>query len=178
MDENNDKKAEYELKKYEELYSLTKSELEKGHSRFEWVEEKASRHFSVLVNLLAFISIGMLEYISILKSKIGPAQKIIIYLYPVLIFAVIASIIFYLRSITFARYKNIELNKEMFDHFKKNKYVNVIYSMSKRNADNLNVLNSVTENKLRHAFIAFALMIFSLSLFILLLLDYIIIKIR
>ncbi len=176
--ENKPEYNELELKKYEELYSLSKSELEKGHSRFSSVEEKATRHFSVLVVLLGFVSIGIPEYVAIVKAQTTCWHKFFVYLYPVLAVNVLISIFFYMRSISFARYNNIVLNQEMFNHFKKYKYVDVIFSLSKRNADDLRILNNVIDKKLDRANVAFRFTHFSLAVIVLTIIVYAIIKLQ
>jgi hypothetical protein len=167
-----------QLKKYEELYNLTKTELEKGHSRFAAVEEKANRQFSLLVVLLGFVSIGAPEYASIVKSHATCWRRFFTYLYPLLAINVLVSIFFYMRAISFARYKNIILDKEMFDHFKANRYVDVIYSLSKRYAGDLRIMNAAIERKVNRAAVAFWFTHASLVLIVFTIIVYIIIKLQ
>ncbi len=169
---------ELELKKYEELYSLSKSELEKAHSRFSSIEEKAARHFSLLVVLLGFLSIGLPEYVSIVKSQSSCWHKVFVFLYPFLAANVLTSIFFYMRAISFATYKNIVLDKEMFDHFKDHRYIDVIFSLSKRNSEDIETLNKVTNKKLKKATLAFIFTHISLVTIVLTIVMYIIIKLR
>jgi hypothetical protein len=169
---------EYELKKYEELYSLSKSELEKGHTRFGLIEEKATRHFSLLIVLLGFVSVGIPEYVSIAKSQMTYYHWIFVFLYPLLALSVLVSIFCYMRAISFSRYKNIVLDTEMFDHFKKNKYVDVIFSLSKRYADDLVIINRATDKKVEKANLAFRFTHISLVLIVLTIILYIIIRLQ
>ena len=66
----------------------------------------------------------------------------------------------------------------MFDHFKKNKYVDVIYSLSKRIAEDIVILNKVTEKKINRAALAFQLTHFSILLITLTISFYIILKLN
>lgn len=168
----------HELKKYEELYALSKSELEKAHSRFTSIEEKATQHFSLLVILLAFVSIGLLEYVSVVRSDNSFWRTAFIFLYAVLAMNVLLAVFFYMRAISYARYKNIVLNQEMFDHFKSNRYVDVIFSMSKRLADDAHTLNRATDKKLDRANTAFTFTRISLVLIVLTIINYVILKLQ
>ena len=141
----------HELKKYEVLYALSQSELEKGHSRFNWVEEKAGRQFSLLVVLMGLVSVGVPEYVSVLKAQSSWCQVLFVFLYPALAVCVLTSIFCYMRVISFHRYKNILLNKEMFDHFKTNRYVDVISSLSRQNAADLGIINDATAANIKIA---------------------------
>ena len=176
--EEKPKYDELELKKYEELYALSKSELEKAHSRFTSVEEKATRHFSLLVVLLGFVSIGLPEYVAVVKSQVSCWHKLFVFLYPFLALNVLVSIFFYMRAILFTRYKNIVLNQEMFSFFKKNRYIDVLFALSKRNANDTTILNKATDRKLRKANLAFKFTHASLVLMVLTIILYIIIKLQ
>jgi hypothetical protein len=168
----------HELKKYEELFSLSKLEFEKAHSRFSSVEEKANRHFSLLIVLLAFVSIGLPEYITIVNSSYSFWRTAFLFLYAVLAMSVLLSIFFYMRAISYTWYKNIVLNQEMFNHFKSNRYVDVIFSLSKRLADDIQTLNKVTDKKLDKANTAFKFTRISLILIVLTVIDYVILKLQ
>jgi len=168
----------HELKKYEELYALCKTELEKAHSRFNSVEEKATGHFSLLVVLLAFVSIGLPEYVSIVKSSNSLWRTAFLFLYAVLAMNVLLSVFFYMRAISYTWYKNIVLNQEMFDHFKAHRYVDVIFSLSKRLAGDIQTLNRNTDIKLSMANTAFTFTRLSLALILLTIIDYVIIKLQ
>ena len=170
--------ADQVIKKYEELYNLSKSELDKAHGRFTSIEEKATRHFSILVVLLGFVSIGIPEFIAIARSQTTNWHRLFVSLYSMLATNVLISILFHMRAVSFSRYKNIVINKEMFDFFKENKYIDVIYSLSKRLGDDIKILNDATEKKIRKATLAFKLTHFSILLIILTISVYTIIKLR
>jgi heme/copper-type cytochrome/quinol oxidase subunit 4 len=169
---------DYELKKYEELYSLSKTELEKGHARYTSIEEKTTRHFSVLVFILGLVSITIPEYIAVVKSQSTWLHKSFVFIYPILAINVFLSIFFHLRALSFSKYKNVVLNQEMFDHFRNHKYIDVIYSMSKRFADDLETINNVTDAKIKRATIAFRFTYVSLALVALTILVYVLLKLQ
>lgn len=146
---------QFTIKKFEELYFLSKSELDKEVARFRHIEEKATRHFSLLVVLLSLVAVGLPEYVAIVKSRSSMWHWMFVFVYPLLTMCVGGSILFYMRSIAFGRRRNIILNDEMFQHFKNNRYIDVIYSLSKRNAEDLTANRQVTETKIDQAIIAF-----------------------
>lgn len=170
--------TDYILKKYEELYSLSKSELDKAHTRFTAIEEKATRHFTLLVVLLGFLSIGIPELVTIAKSQKTFWHTLFISTYIMLAINVLISVSCHMKAVSFSNYKNIVIDKKMFDHFKKNKYIDVIYSLSKRLAEDIVILNEVTEKKINRATLAFQLTHFSILLITLTISFYIILKLH
>jgi len=146
---------EFTIKKFEELYALSKSELDREITRFSHVEEKATRHFSLLVVLLSFVAIGVPEYVAIVKSLNNLWRWLFLFVYPLLTMCVECSIFFYMRSIDFQWFGQMTLDDAMYEHFKGNRYVDVIFSLSKLNTELVKTNRAITEMKLDRANIAY-----------------------
>jgi hypothetical protein len=98
--------------------------------------------------------------------------------YPVLVITVMVAVWFYARAIAFGRYKNIVLDNEMLAFFRGNRYVDVIYAMSKRFADDTRILNELNNQKVSHAARAFVVTRIALLVMALLLLLLVLIKLQ
>ena len=179
MNSENEKNInELELKKYEELYSLSKQLLENEHDRFVNVEEKTQKHFTIMVVILGFISFNIDEYILIWKNCIDFLEFIFLIILPFIVTLIFVSLFFYIKALSFGKYKSLTINSEMFNHFKKNRYVDVIYSLSKRNAEDLEINKSLTNKKLNSANTAYLLTKIVIALLPIIIVLYFVIKLR
>ncbi|OGU44208.1 MAG: hypothetical protein A2000_14000 [Ignavibacteria bacterium GWB2_36_8] len=169
---------ELELKKYEELYSLSKEILKKEHDRFVNLEEKSHRQFSLLIIILGFLSLNFNEYIMMWNYCSGLWENLFLIFLLVTLVLIFMAIIFYAKSISFGKYKSTVLNSDLIEHFKKNKYIDVIFSLSKRNSEDFLINNSLANRKLDNAVIAFLFTKIIISFIAILLLLYSIIKLK
>lgn len=169
---------ELELKKYEELYSLSKQLLNNEHERFKNIEDKTQKHFTIMVVVLGFISFNIDQYLDVWKNYSNYFDLIFLILLPTMAILVLISIFFYVKALSFGKYKSLSINIEMFKHFKENRYIDVIYSLSKRNAEDLEANKNLTNSKLDNANTAFLFTKIVIVLLPITILLYSIIKLR
>ena len=167
-----------ELKKYEELYCLSKELLEKEHDRFVNIEDKTQKHFTIMVVILGFISFNIDEYLQIWQDYTDYLDISFLIILPMLAVLVFTSLFFYIKAISFGKYKSLNLNSDMFAHFKHNRYIDIIFSLSKRNAEDLEINKLLTNKKIDSAAIAFLFSKIILGSLPLIIVLYLIIKLR
>ena len=121
---------ENRLKKFEELYAYAKHRLDDERARFERIDNKVSRYFSVLTVFLGFFAVSMGRSVQVferLESIQAWGFTIAYGLIGVLIFL---SFISFYRALKLQDIKTVEMNEVLIEHYVKHRYVDVLFSVS------------------------------------------------
>jgi hypothetical protein len=128
-----EKSPSEELEKYKELYILSLEVLKEEQTRFNRIDDKASKYFSVLTILL-----GILGFFGkwVINNFIPPKSTLE---YLLIILAILLSLsVLFSWFLTFKVFKihylkTIPLDSNMFDYFKDNKLIDIYYGLAKGN---------------------------------------------
>jgi hypothetical protein len=138
------------LKKYEELYALSKEAVAEGIERIRKTDEKAHK-FSTLSGLLMVVS--AVGGKSVIESVVPPGTlfawvSLISYL---LFFAVILfAFVNILRSMRVSTLGTSGVNKEVMDFFDKEEdYLDILYALTRRNNDIVESNDALCRDKLK-----------------------------
>lgn len=121
------------LKKWEALYALTKDEVSKLEDRFDKVEEKAARQFTILSVLLGVIALSAKEFIKILTWQSTFLGNFFVIVYVVLAFSVIATMVMHLFTLKYNTLRHLGINTELIKRIEGMNYVTVLYRLSEEN---------------------------------------------
>lgn len=141
----------HRLKKYEELYALTKSGLELEQARFDLIETKVSRYLAVLGIILGASALGLDEFAKVARRASTFAQCAFLLMYVLLGLVTLTAIVLLLLALRFQTMKVPPMRKELLEHFREHRYVDVLYAMSKRYLEATRESRLVNVRKLRKA---------------------------
>ena len=131
---------ELKLKKYEELYKFTKALYDSEIQRFDASETKVMRYLSVLIVILGIGAVvGIKELISIISDmKSAPAilslfiQWVFVISYSGMYLTGFWSLWKLLSALRMRDAHRVPLDHTLVRHFDENRYIDVIFSFSKR----------------------------------------------
>lgn len=104
-----DETPELRMKKWEELYALTKEQMSKLEERFDAVEEKSTRHFGLLAVLLGAVGIGLEKLVLVINGTCSLMGSLFVILYVVLAIAILAAMVMYLLSMNYNKLKDLPM---------------------------------------------------------------------
>lgn len=125
--------SEHALKKWEELYALTKDGLLQQSGRFDALERKVDRYFAITSIFLGAIILGSGEFVQIWKMRWGWLVVSFLLSYMLLAIAILASISVYVVCLALVDFRSIPINDELLSHFDGNQYIDVLGAMSRGN---------------------------------------------
>lgn len=151
------------VKKYEELYELTKSGLADELEGIRQLEEKASRYLSVMGVLLGISSLG----VKLVIEAILPTRTFFDGLVTgILVFFLLLAFCTILTLFTVFKTKGLShfpINNELIEFFNKNNYLDSIFALTRGNVDAVQTNRSVRLDKIRRLSYGYILMILSIA---------------
>lgn len=129
------------IKKYEELYKLSKEGLDEELSRFRRLDEKASRYFTVLSILLVALSLAGWFALDLFL----PPSNILDWLclstaIPVFLCCLVA--LYFIFSVLRTQpLTKFPVDNELLQFFNKHRYLDILYALTRGN------INAVAENR-------------------------------
>ena len=154
-----DESDEHRIKKYEQLFDLTKHSLEYEKSRREKIERKAYYYMAVLVLIAGFYANALAKVVEILDNILTySTSSIWDYIfsssYILLGFSIFVSLIYFLRALAFQEILVHPYSNELIEFFDTNRYIDILHSMSRRQIEAVNDNIEITDQKLKEARIA------------------------
>lgn len=154
------------LRKYEELYSLSKAGLEDEIGRFKRIDEKASRYLAFVSLFLAALGFivkdvgnllawGTVSFWLIAASILGMFSATLVSLYALFL------------TLRIQPLKKIPMSPELIQFFDRNSYLDIIYALTKGNIEAAQENKITTDrktNRLTTAYRALMVALFFLSI--------------
>jgi hypothetical protein len=150
------------LKKYEELYSLTKSGLSDELEAIRQLEEKSSRYISVAGLVLGVSTLGLkyvIDSVFPCKTALDNIVVLLLFLFLALAFASIVTLftVFKTRDLS-----HFPINNELLQFFDQNNYLDSIFALARGNIEAVRKNRAVRLDKIRRLSRAYKLMFFSI----------------
>lgn len=126
---------EFSLKRYEELFRFAKGGFDLEQERFSAAESKVERYVSLLVLVLgAGTVIGVREFSAVLKElEHGTVfHWTFVISYGIFYITSILALFTFLRAVSMREIRMLPVDRSMADHFHKNRYIDVLSSLSHR----------------------------------------------
>jgi hypothetical protein len=136
-----------EIKKYEELYKLSKEGLKEELERFKRVDEKASRYFSVLTGLLAVLGLAGKFTIDYFIPPSLAMDWICLSVGIILILCVLGAYAWIFSVLRTQALTKVPMSQELVDFFDTNRYIDIVYALTKGNIEATIENRSVTDRK-------------------------------
>jgi hypothetical protein len=151
------------LKKYEELYELTKNGLADELEGLRQLEEKASRYLSVMGILLGISSIGVkvvIETILPTKTFFDNVVTLTLFLFLILAFSTILILftVFKTRELS-----HFPINAELIQFFTEHNFLDSIFALTRGNVQAVETNRSVRLDKIRRLSYGYILMIWAIA---------------
>jgi hypothetical protein len=126
-----DEAGDLKVKKYEELYKLSKEALVTENQRFEAAEVKVARYLSLIVLLLGASGVGGAEFSRLFRTAhTALGHTFLVAYFLTVLFAVMAAT-FFLRALAVQSVLVMPLGNEVVAHFDRNTYLDSIYWWSR-----------------------------------------------
>ncbi|MBU1355924.1 MAG: hypothetical protein KJ620_05095 [Candidatus Edwardsbacteria bacterium] len=154
------------IQKYEELYKLTKDSLDDELGRFKRLEEKASRYFSVMSIILVVAAfIGKMSYETIVPSK-TVIDLFCFLLLSAFIFFILVAIIYLFSVFRIQSTAKPPMGVELIQFINNNRYIDIIYSLSKRNIEAIKHNTALSNRKTRYLSVGYRFIMIAFYTFI------------
>ena len=151
------------VKKYEELYELTKNGLADELEGIRQLEEKASRYLSVMGVLLGISSLGVklvIEVILPAKTFFDGLVTGFLVVFLLLAFCTILTLFTVFKTKGLSHFP---IKDELIEFFNKNNYLDSIFALTRGNINAVQTNRSVRLDKIRRLSYGYILMIWSIA---------------
>jgi len=155
-----DQNLQLELKKQELLFSITKEELADISDRFDKVEEKAARHFTVLSFVLGLAILGLDDFAKIVLLPCSLFRTIFLCSYILLVFFTLVTMIYHLLILKFSDLHQMTINQQFIKQLDDISYSTAIYKISSQNTEFINKNQKILIKKIEYAKTAYLLTFF------------------
>jgi hypothetical protein len=146
-----DKNPQLELKKQELLYATTKDEMTQIYERFDKIEEKAGRHFTILTGVLGIAALGLNDVVAIVLGPCSFSRDIFLLSYLSLVVFTVTAMIFHLMTLKFSALSQIIIGNQYVSQVEAMNYVTTLYKASMRNIEYIEKNMKTLEVKIRYA---------------------------
>jgi len=162
------------LKKYEELYALSKEAVADGIERIRKTDEKAHK-FATLSGLLMVVSaVGGKSVIESVVPPKNPLAWISLVSYLLFFAAILFAFVNILRSMRVATLGIPGMNKEVIGFFdNEEEYLDIIYALTKRNSDIVESNDALSKEKLKCLLKTYKALLWSVGLISILVVSFI-----
>ena len=161
------------LKKYEELYALSKEAVADGIERIRKTDEKAHK-FATLSGLLMVVSaVGGKSVIESVVPPKTPFAWVSLISYLLFFAAILFAFVNILRSMRVATLGTPGMNKEVINFFDKEEYLDILYALTKRNSDIVESNDATRKEKLKCLLKTYKALLLSVGLISILVVSFI-----
>jgi hypothetical protein len=119
------------IKKYEELYKLSKEAYTGEIQRFDAAEAKVGRYLSLIVVVLGTTSVGAAEFSRLFRATSSVIGNVFLIAYFFTVVLAVGAGSFFLRALAIQVVPLLPLGSEVIDHFDRNSYLDAVYSLSR-----------------------------------------------
>lgn len=151
------------LKKYEELYNLTKKGLSEELEAIRQLEEKSSRYLSVVGIVLGVSTLGLkfvIETILPCKTFLDDIVVTVLVIFLILTFITIVTLFTVFRTRGLSHFP---INHELVEFFDQYNYLDSIFALTRGNIDAVLMNRKVRLDKIRRLSYGYILMLWSIG---------------
>ena len=143
---------DYKMKKYEIMYSTTLEALIQQESRYDELERKIYRYLTVLVIFFVGLTgIGVSGIVKAAKNIEGVIECAFILSYLFLVATAVLAFVGIIRALRLEKLKSLPMNEAMIRHFERNRYIDILNSISISNIKAIMINNKTIRAKVKSA---------------------------
>lgn len=142
---------ENRLKKFEELYAYAKHRLDDERARFERIDTKVSRYFSVLTVFLGFFAVSMGRSVQVFERLESIQDWGFTIAYGAIGLLIFLAFISFYRALKLQDTKTVEINEILIEHYLKHRYVDVLFSVSNATVGIIKSNRAIIDDKVNKA---------------------------
>jgi len=156
------------MKKYEELYNLSKEVFAEEITRFERIDSKAAKYFTVLLAMMGLIGV-LLKWLSDTILPPSSGLEWLLLIVAIVLFVSIAISWFLAFSVLrIHELKKQSINSKTIQFFRNNNLVNIYYGLARLNAEGVKDNRKATNRKSRKLYQAYWMISITMLLLVLL----------
>lgn len=144
-----DEPDDLKLKRFEELYRLTKEQCAAERERFEGVGINVARLIPLLGLVVALGTVGADRFLRVFQGLHSPLHWICACAYVCFWGAVAAAVTAFIAALSVRRIPVVRSGADMMRHFADNRYVDVLVSLAKRYDEAREGIEQQTDKKIK-----------------------------
>jgi hypothetical protein len=164
------------IKKYEELYKLSKEAYASEVQRFDASEVKVARYLSLIVVVLGTTGVGAAEFSRIFRQATDAVANAFLISYFLTVVLSTVSGGFFVRAVALQVVRLPPLGDELIAHFDRNNYLDAIYSLGREFQAAAEHLRGETRKKFEIAATGYTLFVGAVALAVISTVTYVVVK--